>query len=187
MWTKTLTPASLRLSLRNVTNPEPCNTFRQQQLGWTPLQEVWAMQGVAALQRMAAPSSWCRLHAQVLLMWRDTPASLSIPPHPHVSGLRCLPPPPTTARCCAAAPLLLLPLGCSSLAGTSAHAEQELLPMTAFVTCHAQAAFEDVEFCVRARKGGARVTYDLDAVVRHHYEHTVKGLFRSLPSRASQP
>lgn len=41
-----------------------------------------------------------------------------------------------------------------------------------------QAAFEDVEFCVRARKAGVVVTYDPDAVVRHHYDHTWPGLFR---------
>jgi len=41
-----------------------------------------------------------------------------------------------------------------------------------------QAAFEDVEFCVRAAKSGLQVAYDGDAVVRHHYDHTAMGLFR---------
>lgn len=41
-----------------------------------------------------------------------------------------------------------------------------------------QAAFEDVEFCVRARKAGVPVTYAADAVVRHHYDCTWLGLFR---------
>jgi hypothetical protein len=41
-----------------------------------------------------------------------------------------------------------------------------------------QAAFEDVEFCVRARKAGVPVTYDADAIVRHHYDYTWLGLFR---------
>lgn len=41
-----------------------------------------------------------------------------------------------------------------------------------------QAAFEDVEFCVRARKTGVPVTYDPDAIVRHHYDCTWLGLFR---------
>ena len=41
-----------------------------------------------------------------------------------------------------------------------------------------QAAFEDVEFCVRARKAGVPVTYEPDAIVRHHYDCTWLGLFR---------
>ncbi|KAK9845930.1 hypothetical protein WJX81_006218 [Elliptochloris bilobata] len=40
------------------------------------------------------------------------------------------------------------------------------------------AAFEDVEFCVRARKMGVSLTYCESAVVRHHYENGVGGLFR---------
>lgn len=44
--------------------------------------------------------------------------------------------------------------------------------------CLLQAAFEDVEFCVRARKTGVPVTYDADAVVRHHYDFSWLGLFR---------
>lgn len=41
-----------------------------------------------------------------------------------------------------------------------------------------QAAFEDVEFCVRASKSGVHLCYDADAVVRHHYDTTAVGLFR---------
>lgn len=42
----------------------------------------------------------------------------------------------------------------------------------------AQAAFEDVEFCVRAVKQGVPMRYEADAVMLHHYDHTVGGLFR---------
>ena len=41
-----------------------------------------------------------------------------------------------------------------------------------------QAAFEDVEFCVRAVKGGIHICYESDAVVRHRYDCTAVGLFR---------
>jgi len=50
-----------------------------------------------------------------------------------------------------------------------------------------QAAFEDVDFCVRACKAGLQVVYDGDAVVRHHYEHTVMGLFWCGSWRAAAP
>ncbi len=50
-----------------------------------------------------------------------------------------------------------------------------------------QAAFEDVEFCVRARKAGVVVTYDPDAVVRHHYDHTWPGLFRCAETLNPKP
>ena len=39
------------------------------------------------------------------------------------------------------------------------------------------AAFEDVEFCVRARKAGISVSYAEDAVIRHCYEGDLHGLF----------
>ena len=41
-----------------------------------------------------------------------------------------------------------------------------------------QAAFEDVEFCVRAIKEGVPVYYETDAVMRHHYDYTITGFFR---------
>ena len=41
-----------------------------------------------------------------------------------------------------------------------------------------QAAFEDVEYCVRAVKAGVDVHYEADAVVRHHYDFSAVGLFR---------
>ena len=44
--------------------------------------------------------------------------------------------------------------------------------------CMLQAAFEDVEFCVRAVKGGVHICYEPDAVVRHRYDCTALGLFR---------
>ena len=44
--------------------------------------------------------------------------------------------------------------------------------------CMMQAAFEDVEFCVRAVKGGVHICYEPDAVVRHRYDSTALGLFR---------
>eukprot|EP00884_Botryococcus_braunii_P008869 jgi/Botrbrau1/17984/Bobra.0457s0003.1 len=41
----------------------------------------------------------------------------------------------------------------------------------------ADAAFEDVEFCVRARKRGVALYLDRDAVVWHHYDISIKGLY----------
>eukprot|EP00891_Asterochloris_glomerata_P005636 jgi/Astpho2/5636/fgenesh1_pg.00079_%23_73_t len=40
------------------------------------------------------------------------------------------------------------------------------------------AAFEDVEFCVRCKKAGAPLTYSKAAVVHHHYDCNVSGLFQ---------
>lgn len=40
------------------------------------------------------------------------------------------------------------------------------------------AAFEDVEFCVRARKLGTSIQYEREAVMRHHYNPGIWGLFR---------
>lgn len=41
-----------------------------------------------------------------------------------------------------------------------------------------QAAFEDVDFCVRAVKLGLAINYDSEAVVRHHFDYSTTGLFR---------
>lgn len=40
------------------------------------------------------------------------------------------------------------------------------------------AAFEDVDFCVRARKNGIALRFSSTATVRHHYTSSVTGLFR---------
>ncbi|KAK9816901.1 hypothetical protein WJX72_006944 [[Myrmecia] bisecta] len=40
------------------------------------------------------------------------------------------------------------------------------------------AAFEDVEYCVRARKQGISLRYVKEAVVQHHYECDCRGLFK---------
>ena len=39
------------------------------------------------------------------------------------------------------------------------------------------AAFEDVEFCVRARKRGISLVYTPTAVMMHHYDRGMWGLF----------
>ena len=48
----------------------------------------------------------------------------------------------------------------------------------AFDASFPAAAFEDVEFCVRARKRGISLTYAGDAVVSHDYTGGLWGLFR---------
>lgn len=40
------------------------------------------------------------------------------------------------------------------------------------------ASFEDVEFCVRARKHGLHLKYEPKAIVQHFYEASLIGLFR---------
>ena len=50
-----------------------------------------------------------------------------------------------------------------------------------------QAAFEDVEFCVRAVKGGIHICYESDAVVRHRYDCTAVGLFRCRARARARP
>jgi hypothetical protein len=80
----------------------------------------------------------------------------------------------TTARGLALKHAWLLPC-CSTRPGLYT---SEWPVLTGNDVASTQAAFEDVEFCVRARKAGVPVTYDPDAIVRHHYDCTWLGLFR---------
>ena len=61
----------------------------------------------------------------------------------------------------------------------------DLVPL-AFDESFRSASFEDVDFCVCARKRGIPVTYNKDAIVRHNYDTGIMGLFRRVFASSSQ-
>ena len=61
----------------------------------------------------------------------------------------------------------------------------DLVPLS-FDESFRSASFEDVDFCVCACKRGIPMTYNKDAVVRHHYDPGIMGLFRHV-SPAHKP
>ena len=62
----------------------------------------------------------------------------------------------------------------------------DLVPLS-FDESFRSASFEDVDFCVCARKRGIPVTYNKDAIVRHHYDAGIMGLFRHVSLASYKP